>query len=182
MIRAYIGIGSNIDRYRHIAAALEDLERSFGELVLSPVYECEAVGFDGPPFLNLVAGITTELPLPALVDELRRIERTNGYAGGAPKFSSRSLDLDLLTYGEWCGESGGVVLPRPDITAYAYVLWPLSDIAGQENHPLCGDTYLALRQNFSGQQSVQAVSFWWRGRDLSCGVLAGSGDRPVRSG
>lgn len=174
MTRAYIGIGSNIDRHRHIAAALDSLSTAFGELALSPVYETEAMGFDGPPFLNLVVGVSTALPLPALVDELRRIERANGYCGGAPKFSSRSLDLDLLTYGELCGEFGGVALPRLDITAYAYVLWPLADIAGQERHPVSGDTYQELRQRFRRRQRLQPVPFEWRGRDLSAAALPAS--------
>ena len=171
MTQVFIGIGSNIDRHRHIAAALGSLSESFGELSLSPVYECEAMGFDGPPFLNLVAALATTLPLPALLEELRRIERANGYGGGAPKFSSRSLDLDLLTYGELCGEFDGVVLPRPDITTYAFVLWPLADIAGAERHPASGITYLDLRARFSPHQRLQPVPFEWRGRDLSSRVL-----------
>jgi 2-amino-4-hydroxy-6-hydroxymethyldihydropteridine diphosphokinase len=171
MIRAFIGIGSNIDRYRHIGAALDSLGEAFGGLRLSPVYECEAMGFEGAPFLNLVAGVTTVLPLPELVGLLRRIEHANGYPGGAPKFSSRSLDLDLLTYGDLCGAFDGVILPRGDITAYAYVLWPLADIAGQERHPASGISYLHLKQQFSPRQQVRPVSFEWRGRDLSIGAL-----------
>jgi len=60
MKRVYISIGSNIERYRHVSAALDALAGWFGELAISPVYESESVGFDGSDFLNLVVGVDTE--------------------------------------------------------------------------------------------------------------------------
>lgn len=167
MTRVYIGIGSNVERESHLGAALDRLAAAFGEIVASPVYESEAIGFAGAPFLNLVVCIDTELSVGDLLALLRGIERDNGHCGGTPKFSDRSLDLDLLTYGAACGLVDGVTLPRADIVEYAYVLWPLVDIAGDALHPALGCTYRELKQAFSAPQKLWLVPFNWRGRDLS---------------
>jgi 2-amino-4-hydroxy-6-hydroxymethyldihydropteridine diphosphokinase len=165
--RVYIGIGSNIERNAHIAAALDRLAVLFGKLIVSPVYESEAIGFVGQPFLNLVVRIDTELSVSALVTLLRAIERDNGHTGNSPKFSDRSLDLDLLTYGEICGTVDSIVLPRADIVDYAYVLWPLVDIAGDVLHPVLGISYRLLKQQFIPAQKLWPIPFLWNGRDLS---------------
>lgn len=167
MTRVYIGIGSNIERELHIAAALDRLAAAFGEIAVSPVYESEAIGFAGTPFLNLVASIDTDLPVRELLAVLRGIERDNGHCGGTPKFSDRSLDLDLLAYGGACGVVDGVTLPRADIVDYAYVLWPLVDIAGDQQHPALGCSYRELKQAFTASQKLWPVPFHWRGRDIS---------------
>ena len=167
MTRVYIGIGSNIDREPHIAAALDRLEAELGDLQVSPVYESEAIGFDGAAFLNLVVGVDTKLSIAELTTLLRAIENDNGNPGNLPKFSARSLDLDLLTYGDYCGTSAGIVLPRSDITDYAYALWPLADIAADELHPQARISYRELRQGFGDVQKLWPVSFHWRGSDLS---------------
>lgn len=167
MTRVHIGVGSNIERELHLAAALDRLAAAFGEIAASPVYESEAIGFAGEPFLNLVVCIDTELSVGDLQALLRGIERDNGHGGGTPKFSDRSLDLDLLTYGAACGIVDGVALPRADIVDYAYVLWPLADIAGDALHPALGCTYSDLKQAFAAPQRLWPVPFHWRGRDLS---------------
>lgn len=167
MTRVYIGIGSNIERVPRISAALDRLSATFGEIVSSPVYESEAIGFAGDPFLNLVVGIDTELAVGEVQALLRTIERDNGHPGDLPKFSDRALDLDLLSYGAACGTIDGVTLPRADIVEYAYVLWPLADIAGDERHPALGLAYRELKQRFGAAQKLWPVRFVWNGRDLS---------------
>ena len=62
MPRVFVGIGSNIERERYIVAGLDALQGLFGELVISPVYDNAAVGFDGQPFLNLVVRVQTTRP------------------------------------------------------------------------------------------------------------------------
>lgn len=177
MPQVYIGVGSNIEPREHVAAALDRLTGLYGELRLSPVYESEAIGFEGAPFLNMVVGLDTDQPLPALLAQLRHIESDNGYRGGGAKFSARTLDLDLLTYGDRHGCVDGIELPRADIIAYAYVLWPLADLAAGEAHPVLGVTYGELRRRFSERQRLHPVPFVWRGRDLSAGAPMASRSR-----
>ena len=78
MARVYISIGTNIERRKHVLAALDALQGWFGELVLSPVYESEAVGFDGEPFLNLVVGVDTDLSVGELSARFKQLEADNG--------------------------------------------------------------------------------------------------------
>jgi 2-amino-4-hydroxy-6-hydroxymethyldihydropteridine diphosphokinase len=167
MTRVFIGIGSNIEPERHIAAALDALENIYGQLLVSPVYESEAIGFNGPAFLNLVVAFDTEQSLAELSQQLVAIERGNNYLGGAEKFSSRTLDLDLLLYGELVGEFGSVKLPRADILDYAYTLWPLADLAGEQQHPVVAVTFRELKKQFAGSQKLRPVPFVWRGKELS---------------
>lgn len=167
MTRVFIGIGSNIEPERHIVAALDALEAAYGQLLVSPVYESEAIGFNGPAFLNLVVAFDTGQSLYDLSQQLIAIERGNNYLGGAEKFSSRTLDLDLLLYGESVGCFGKLTLPRADILDYAYTLWPLADIAGEQRHPVAGMTYRELQKRFTDAQKLRSIPFAWRGRELS---------------
>ncbi|AJD49412.1 7, 8-Dihydro-6-hydroxymethylpterin-pyrophosphokinase, HPPK [Isoalcanivorax pacificus W11-5] len=162
MTRVYLSLGSNIDREHNIRAGLDALAAQFGEVHLSPVYESEAVGFDGAPFLNLVARIDTGLPLGELAGLLRDIEADHGRVRGDKKFASRTLDIDVLTYGDLTGLVDGVELPRDEILKHAFVLRPLADLAPQARHPVLGETYAALlaRLDMSAQKLWQ-VPFRW---------------------
>lgn len=142
--RCWISIGSNIDRERSIRAAVAALRAEFGALVLSPVYETEPVGAAGAPFLNLVAGIDSALAAGAIAARLRAIEDANGRVRGPDRFAPRTLDLDLLTYGEAAGVIDGVALPRDEVLNYAFVLGPLADVAADEVHPPTGRRYREL--------------------------------------
>lgn len=135
MPRVYLSLGSNIDREHHIRAAVGELEQRYGLLLVSPVYESEAVGFDGDNFFNLVVGMDTDKPVGLLAAELRAIEEAHGRDRHGPKFSARTLDIDILTYGNACGEVEGISLPRDEILKNAFVLRPLADIAGNDRHP-----------------------------------------------
>ena len=167
MTRVYIGIGSNIEREHNVRAALDRFAQLFGRLIVSPVYESEAVGFSGAPFFNLVVGIDTDLNLRQLTTLLRGLENEHGNNGNLPKFSARSLDLDLLTHGDFCGVECDVKLPRADIVEYAYALWPLSDIASDELHPQLRISYRVLKQQFAATQKLWPVAFHWNGADIS---------------
>ncbi len=140
----WISVGSNIERERSVAAALSAMREVFGLLRVSTLYETPAVGFDGEPFYNLVVGAETELPAERVLRRLQEIEQANGRRRGKEKFSARTLDLDLLTYGDLVGEVAGKHLPHKDILEYDFVLRPLAELAPQERHPERGETYSVL--------------------------------------
>jgi len=148
MVRCWISIGSNQDRERCIRGAVHALRTRFGKLILSSVYESEAVGFDGQPFLNLVAGFDSDEPVSRLIAALRTIENGFGRIRGPNKFAPRTLDLDLLTYGDLTGTVDGCTLPRDEILRHTFVLGPLAEVAAQERHPANGRCYGELWRAF----------------------------------
>jgi 2-amino-4-hydroxy-6-hydroxymethyldihydropteridine diphosphokinase len=154
MERAYISIGSNIDAARHIRAAVVRLRKEFGHVHLSPVYESQAIGFAGDNFYNLVAGVDTHKSPQEVNRILHRIEQENGRERSAHKFAPRTLDLDLLLYGDLCMQERGLNLPREEISAYAFVLRPLADIAPHEYHPLTGLRFVDMWANFDKSAQV----------------------------
>lgn len=156
----WVSIGSNQERERSIRGAVAALRERFGPLRLSQVYESEAVGFSGQPFLNLVAGFETDEPVGAINSALRAIEDAMGRVRGPEKFAPRTLDLDLLTYGDAVGEIDGCALPRDEILHYSFVLGPLAEVAGDERYPPTGETYRALWAGFDqAAQPIEPVPF-----------------------
>ncbi|TDT44586.1 2-amino-4-hydroxy-6-hydroxymethyldihydropteridine diphosphokinase [Halospina denitrificans] len=167
MNRVYISIGSNQETVRHVRSALDALYERFGDLIISSVYESEAVGFDGENFLNLVVGLDTDEPLASLADWLKAVEDNNGRQRNVARYSSRTLDLDILTYGDKVGQPEGVELPRREILKNAFVLKPLAEIAPEELHPTEQRSYGALWNDYSRDQRLWAIPFEWRGGVIS---------------
>lgn len=129
MPEVFLGLGSNQSPELHIGNAISALRDRFGEVRLSPIYESEAVGFVGDNFLNLVARIETALTIGELHQILRDIENANGRDRAQARFSGRTLDIDILTYGDAQGLIEGVQLPRDEVFVNAFVLKPFSDLA-----------------------------------------------------
>jgi 2-amino-4-hydroxy-6-hydroxymethyldihydropteridine diphosphokinase len=147
-MRGYISIGSNIDKELHITASLRALEQQFGKLIVSSVYESEAVGFSGDVFHNLVVGFDSDLDVKTVAKQLRQIELDNGRTRDSQKFSARTLDLDLILYGDLIISDGRLQIPRDEIERYAFVLEPLAEIAPTEVHPVSGVSYGELWEKF----------------------------------
>ncbi len=150
MARVFVSVGSNVDRERHIAFALESLRARFGELQLSSVYESASVGFEGAPFFNLVVAFDTDLEPRPIVMALRKIEWCCGRERNGERFGPRTMDLDLLLVGDRVMRDEGLVLPREEIGSQAFILCPLAEIAGQRRHPLSGDTLGAMWARIEG--------------------------------
>ncbi len=129
----YISIGSNLDREANIREAVRSLRQYYGKIRLSPVYETQAVGFDGSHFFNQVAMFRSGDGPADIRHRLKLIEDNQGRCRNAPHFSDRTLDLDLLLYAELVSLEER--LPRDEILEQAYILCPLADIAGDVPHP-----------------------------------------------
>ena len=159
MSQIYISIGSNIDMQKYISNALNALEVIFEDVVISSVYESEAVGFKGDNFYNLVAGAKTSLSLSDVVEALKQIEQQNDRIRTTKKFSARTLDLDLLTYDDLIVDQPAQI-PRNEITKNAFVLWPLAQIAPQQKLPGTEQTYQQLWQDYDqAKQNLWVVAF-----------------------
>lgn len=148
MAKAYVSIGSNIDREKNVAAALDRMTAEFGRLESSRVWETAAVGFEGDAFYNLVVAFETDLSAQDLAKLLHRMEDELGRDRSGGKFSSRSMDLDLLLYDDLILDEDGLKLPRPEILEYAFVLCPLAEIAGDMKHPVTGFRFSQIWDQF----------------------------------
>jgi 2-amino-4-hydroxy-6-hydroxymethyldihydropteridine diphosphokinase len=166
-----LSLGSNLKPVLHLTSCLDALLLQFNDLSLSSVFESEAVGFEGDNFLNMVVGIETDLELAALSATLKAIENKHGRDRSQPRFSGRTLDIDILTCDNLAGEFGGIRLPRPEITENAFVLWPLSQVCGKQLHPLLKKSFAELWHAYDkDRQKLWPVDFEWHGRMISKSV------------
>ena len=168
MVTVYVSIGSNINREHHITESLEALNNRFAPLHISNFYDCESVGFEGDNFLNLVVGFECDLPVADLAKFLHQIESENGRQRETKEYASRTMDIDILLYGNQVGIIDGVELPRGEITKYAFVLRPLVDVAAQERHPTLDISFQHLWNNFDQlSQKTELIPFEFSFASLS---------------
>ena len=145
-VEVLLSLGSNIEPQRHLRAALEEIERAFGAVRVSPAYRFAAVGFDGAPFVNGAAVIRSAWPLARLEAWLHALEDRHGRDRSGPRLSDRTLDVDVVFYGDHVLHEGGRVrVPRPELK-HAFVLKPLADIAPAFIDPLGGRSLAELWQ------------------------------------
>jgi 2-amino-4-hydroxy-6-hydroxymethyldihydropteridine diphosphokinase len=165
LTRIFLGLGSNIDRERHLRAGLEALAGFLTDMTCSAVFESHPVGIKSGPFFNLVVSALTDLPLIELDRRLKFIEADNGRY--APDRKGLPLDIDVLLYDEQVGNFDGLVLPRAEILKNAFVLWPLSLIAPERLHPAVGVPFERLWAEAQIDQKLWPVAFEWRGAQLT---------------
>lgn len=165
LTRVYLGLGSNIEREKHLVAGLEALDGFVSEMTCSAVFESQPVGIKSGLFFNLVVTGYTELPLMELDRRLKFIEADNGRY--APDRKGLPLDIDVLLYGEQVGNFDGLILPRAEILKNAFVLWPLSLIAPKRVHPEAGVCFEELWADAQIEQQLWPVAFEWRGMQLT---------------
>lgn len=163
-----LSLGSNINPERHLREALDALHERFGYLRTSSVFESEAVGFSGDNFLNMVVTLETDEDLASLSNFLKDFEERHGRQRQGPRFSGRTIDIDILTYGDTHGETAAIVLPRAEITENAFVLWPLAELMGDDLLPGTAVSIGALWQAYDkARQQLWPVNFTWQGRLIS---------------
>ena len=157
-----LSIGSNIDAESNIRAALHALNLEFDNIRSSTTYESQAVGFDGDNFLNLVVLADTDKGLDAVAAILKRLEDQLGRDRKQARFSGRTMDIDILLYGNESGLYCGIELPRPEVTENAFVLQPLSELLPDVVHPGTGMSYLKLWQDYDkSKQKLWPIEADW---------------------
>lgn len=155
----YVAVGSNIQPELNIRSALSALKRRVGEVRISRAYRNQAAGFEGPDFINLVIGFETELTLTEVMSVLQAVEGLCGRPRKAPKFEPRSMDLDLLLYGDMVCATHAITLPRPDLIKRAYMLGPLAELAPNLVHPTLKQSMADLWKGFDqATHPMQAVA------------------------
>lgn len=147
-VRVFVAAGSNLEPEKNLAHACAEIKQSWDDAVFSRAYRNVAVGFDGPDFINLVLGFTTPQPLDAVITRLRGIETRCGRPRFAPKWASRTMDLDVLLFGDHVEKTSDYTLPRPDLLKRPYMLGPLAEIAPDVMHPTAHKTIGLLWKEF----------------------------------
>ena len=130
MSRAWLSLGSNIEPERNLAEALRQLRSQFSNVVESHWYRTRAVGFNGADFINLAVAIDTDFDAGALKHWLRALEARQSRDRAQPRFSDRTLDVDIVLFEANDSATGRKSLSsQPEELARAFVLGPLCDLA-----------------------------------------------------
>jgi len=153
-VTVYLGLGSNLgDRQANLDRALEFLSQRLRMGKISSIYDTEPLGDSNQPrFLNLVCQAFTHLEPAGLLALAKGIEHKLGRVGksGAP----RTIDIDILIYGDQVIKTPELVIPHPKMTERAFVLIPLDEIASDLVHPVAGKTVKELLQSVTEKQGV----------------------------
>lgn len=158
MTQVLLSLGSNIEPERHLRTAIAELHEAFGDITVSPAYRTEAVGFDGPAFLNLAVALDTERTPEELDRWLHALEDRHGRRRDVPRFSSRTLDIDIVLFGDLVIDGPGHLQVPRDELRHAFVLAPIADIAPAAVHPCSGKSMAALwRAHPAHGQQLQRV-------------------------
>jgi 2-amino-4-hydroxy-6-hydroxymethyldihydropteridine diphosphokinase len=149
--RIYIGLGSNIEPERRLAAAAGLLRTGFPDIRFSSCYQNCAVGFEGADFINAAASFNADCSLEQLISRLHRVEEQCGRQRDDAKWAPRAMDLDVLMYGDLISDSPLARLPRPDLLRRAYMLGPMAELAPALVHPLVRRAISELWQELAPQ-------------------------------
>jgi len=132
----YLGIGSNINRIVNINSCLWHIKCAFSSMLVSPTYQSPAFGFEGEDFYNLVVKINSAFEPHALKHWIQKLEDLHGRNRNSPRYSNRSLDIDLLLCDDRIIDDGHIQIPRSEILKRKYVLKPLQDLSPELVHPI----------------------------------------------
>ena len=141
-VSAYVGLGSNLKNpVRQVTEALEELDAIAltRRQKRSSLYRSQPMGpVDQPDYINAVAELVTALTAEQLLAELQRIERRHGRSRGPKRWGPRTLDLDLLLYGQERIMTDTLAVPHPGLSDRDFVLYPLYEIAPDVEITGCG--------------------------------------------
>lgn len=151
MSRAWLDLGTNLDREASLRRALELLALHVEVVRTSHIYESAPVGFDDQPdFYNMCVEIETPLDPPAIRLLLRRLEDEMGRVRGPNKYGPRNIDMDLVLHETLEDEK----LPHPQVSTQAFVLLPLCELIPEFAPPSLGVSLATLRQGLKVEDST----------------------------
>jgi 2-amino-4-hydroxy-6-hydroxymethyldihydropteridine diphosphokinase len=156
----FLGLGTNLgDREALINKSLEHITESVGPVIASSgIYETEPWGFEsGTDFLNLVVQVHTDLNPAKLLKTLAIIENQLGRKRGNSKYISRTIDIDILLYGNRVINRSDLKIPHPLIQERRFVLVPLCDLAPELVHPVLNKTFAALLKECRDDRNVKKI-------------------------
>jgi 2-amino-4-hydroxy-6-hydroxymethyldihydropteridine diphosphokinase len=160
-MRAFVGLGSNLgEREALIGQALDELAALPDTTLIrvSSLYDTEPVGvIEQPRFLNAVAMLDTELTARQLLWNLQRIEARLGRTR-SQRWGPRTMDLDLLLYGDLVIEEDDLRLPHPELARRAFVLVPLVELDPQVTHPVSGLSVVQMLARLEHKSPVKRIS------------------------
>jgi len=151
-------LGSRLDYMHKAVKFLAGLSQT--PLLKSSLWESEAVGDAVYPFLNGVASIKTPLPPKQLLKKLQRYEKENGRNRKTGKWKPRTIDLDIIAYGQLVIHEEGLIIPHPEMEKRKFVLLPLKEIEPQWKHPETGRTVRQLIAN-APDLKIEKKDFDW---------------------
>ncbi len=147
VVVVYLGIGTNLgDREKNISDSLGMISRLIGEIIsVSSVYLSEPWGFESEnDFLNMVAAVKTSLKPYKLLKTVHIIEERLGRIRGSVQFNSRTIDIDILLYGDKVINGKVLRIPHPLMTERKFVLVPICEIAPDLRHPVLHRSFSEL--------------------------------------
>ena len=148
----FLSLGSNIDPEENLKYACRELKKAFGNIQISSVYKNKPIGFEGNDFLNIVVKVKSTFNPNEMLDLLRSLEIATGRDIGTGAFDSRTLDIDMVLYGDLVHPEKPFKIPRNDIELYSFVLCPLAEIDPDGIHPVTGKTFKDLWESFDQEE------------------------------
>ena len=160
---AYIALGSNQgDRFKFLQEAINYIYQEIGVVSkISRVYSCAASGFDGPDFLNAAVVVKTRMSPHQVLKKLLKIEKWLGRERrSSDKYTSRTIDLDLILFEDQVIQTKTLILPHPRMNQRNFVLQPLSDLNMNLMHPLINKNIGQLKMSCDDENVLNAQNVW----------------------